>query len=117
MNALQLLILAGMLVAAGVATFVWWASPAEPDLADALDRISPHPATTAAPAAIMGDGTETVGLWALRRLPASRVATVVYLQPILAIALAMLIFGEPLRPSFLVASALVFGGVWTVHRH
>lgn len=70
MNALQLLILAGMLVTAGVATFVWWASPAEPDLADALDRISPHPATAAAPAAVTGDGTETVGLWALRRLPA-----------------------------------------------
>ena len=69
MNTLQLLMLAGMLVAAGVATFVWWASPAEPDLADALDRISPRPATTAVPAAVPGDWTARVGLWALRRLP------------------------------------------------
>jgi len=70
MTALQLLMLAGMLVAAGVATFVWWASPAEPDLADALDRISPHPATTVTSVVLVGDGTEGVGLWALRRLPA-----------------------------------------------
>lgn len=70
MTALQLLMVAGMLVAAGVATFVWWASPAEPDLADALDRISPRPTATAAPAVAAGDGTERVGLWAVRRLPA-----------------------------------------------
>jgi hypothetical protein len=41
-TSLQLMVLAGMLVMAGVAAFAWWASPAEPDLADALDRLSPR---------------------------------------------------------------------------
>jgi len=71
MSTLQLLMLAGMLVMAGVATFTWWASPAEPDLTDALDRISPHLPTIAAPLALAGDRTERAGLWAMRRLPSS----------------------------------------------
>ncbi|MGC3994772.1 MAG: hypothetical protein QM779_11770 [Propionicimonas sp.] len=69
MTALQLLILAGMLVMAGVAGLVWWASAAEPDLTDALDRIGPH-RTTAAAVMVGGDGGERAGLWAMRRLPA-----------------------------------------------
>ena len=42
MTSLQLLILSGMLLMAGVGTFLWWASPAEPDLSDAFDRLSPR---------------------------------------------------------------------------
>lgn len=70
MTSLQLLILAGMLVMAGVAVFVWWAAPAEPDLADALDRISPHHTTIPSAAVTDGAGGERAGLWAMRRLPA-----------------------------------------------
>ena len=71
MTALQLLMVAGMLVMAGVATFVWWASPAQPDLADALDRISPHSTPIAARVSIAPDATEQAGLWGMRWLPAS----------------------------------------------
>lgn len=70
MTSLQLFVLAGMLVAAGVGTFVWWLSPARIDLADALNRISPRPAaspTTTVVAAV--DAGERAGLWAVRRLP------------------------------------------------
>ena len=72
MTSLQLLILSGMLVMAGVGTFIWWASPAEPDLADAFDRLSPR-RTPTAPAAVIvpASGSERAGLWAMRRLPAS----------------------------------------------
>ena len=71
MNALQLLILAGMLVMAGVATFIWWASPAEPNLADAFDRLSPGHRTAAVEVHGGGTGIERAGLWGMRRLPAS----------------------------------------------
>jgi len=71
MTSLGLLTLAGMLVTSGVAVFLWWASPAEPDLADALDRISPHHRAPALAVPNTGAGTERAGLWAMRRLPAS----------------------------------------------
>jgi hypothetical protein len=71
MTSLQLLMLAGMLVMAGVAVFLWWASPAEPDLADGLDRISPHRPAPLVELPSAGAGTERAGLWAVRRLPTS----------------------------------------------
>lgn len=71
MNSLQLLILAGMLVMAGVATFIWWASPAEPDLADAFDRLSPGHREPTVEVHGGGTGIERAGLWGMRRLPAS----------------------------------------------
>ena len=63
-------VLAGMLVMAGVATFWWWASPAQPDLVTALDRLTPHRAPPTTPVAPSGVGTgERVGRWAIHRLP------------------------------------------------
>ncbi|MFT4217432.1 MAG: type II secretion system F family protein [Micropruina sp.] len=66
-------VLAGMLVMAGVATFWWWASPAQPDLVAALDRLAPHRTLPASPVPVSGGtiGTagERVGRWAIRRLP------------------------------------------------
>ena len=77
MTALQLLMVAGMLVMAGVATFVWWASPAQPDLADALDRISPHQAPiVAATTSVAPNATERAGLWGMRHIPTSWVPVV-----------------------------------------
>jgi drug/metabolite transporter (DMT)-like permease len=49
---------------------------------------------------------------ALRRLPASRVASVSYLQPIFATLLAMSVLGEHPGNAFLAGAALVLSGVW-----
>ena len=54
---------------------------------------------------------------ALRHLPASRVAVVVYLQPLLASLLAVVILGERPGVGFLPAAALVLSGVYMVERH
>jgi drug/metabolite transporter (DMT)-like permease len=53
---------------------------------------------------------------ALRYLPASRVASVTYLQPVLATLVAMAILGE--RPGVLYAggAAVILAGVWLVQR-
>ncbi len=51
-------------------------------------------------------------VYALRRLPASRVASVSYLQPIFATLLAMAVLGEHPGNSFLAGAALVLSGVW-----
>ena len=70
MTIVVLSVLAGMLVMAGVATFCWWASPAEPDLVTALDRLAPHRTPPTTPVAASGASTgERVGRWAIRRLP------------------------------------------------
>ena len=67
---LQLVILAGGLLGLGLTLLVVHALPAEPDLADALERLSPHRARTMAPATRPGSGKERIGLWAIRVLPA-----------------------------------------------
>ena len=70
MTSLQLLMLAGVLMMAGVAVLVWWASPTEPDLGHALARLSPYRAAAPRPIAAMeGNAGEQVGLWAIRHLP------------------------------------------------
>jgi hypothetical protein len=69
MTSLQLLILAGMLVMAGVGTFIWWASPAEPDPVDALNRLSPRHTITPPVQTTAQTSGERAGLWAVRRLP------------------------------------------------
>ena len=53
---------------------------------------------------------------ALRHLPASRVSVVVYLQPLLASLLAVLMLGERPGAGFLPAAALVLAGVYVVER-
>jgi len=54
---------------------------------------------------------------ALRHLPASRVAVVLYLQPLVACLLAIAILGERPAIGFIPAAALVLSGVWMVERH
>jgi drug/metabolite transporter (DMT)-like permease len=51
-------------------------------------------------------------VYALRRLPASRVSSVSYLQPIFATLLAMAVLGEHPGDAFLGGAALVLTGVW-----
>lgn len=67
---LQLVILAGALLGLGMALLAIRFAPAEPDLADALGRLTPtrsHSTTTDAVAA--ATGKERVGVWAMRVLP------------------------------------------------
>lgn len=67
---LQLALLAGGLIGLGVMLLVVRLVPAAPDLADALDRLSPHHVRANAPAAQATSGKERLGLWAVRTLPA-----------------------------------------------
>lgn len=64
---LALMVAAGALVGLGLTLVVLWFVPAQPDLADALNRIS-HQRPTHQPVAATS-GKERLGLWALRVLP------------------------------------------------
>lgn len=71
MNALQLCILAGLMISAGLLTIGWYFAPAHPDLADAFTRIAP--ATGARQQSANPDErpelADRLGLWGMRRLP------------------------------------------------
>jgi Flp pilus assembly protein TadB len=68
---LQLALASGALLALGLVLLVARLMPAEPDLADALNRLAPSRghAATAAPGATTGK--ERVGVWAMRALPSA----------------------------------------------
>ena len=52
--------------------------------------------------------------WALARVPPSTVAVYIYLQPLIAFALAPIVLGERVSPRVLFASGLIFAGVAVV---
>lgn len=54
--------------------------------------------------------------YALARMPASRIATFQYLQPVFASGLAMLLLGERLGGGALAAGAIIFTGVFVTER-
>src|SRR3954447_22599804 len=65
---LQLVIAAGALLGLGAALLLMRLLPPEPDLADALGRLTPNMTrVTSTPTA--GSGKERIGLWAIRTLP------------------------------------------------
>jgi len=67
----QLALLGGVLMAAGVVLLVSRLAPARPDLADALDRLSPDPHRTAPPVGVEGvSAVDRVGRWGVRLFPA-----------------------------------------------
>jgi Flp pilus assembly protein TadB len=67
---LQLALAAGALIGLGVALLIWRLVPAQPDLADALDRLSPRAARRRAqPQARVTDTRERLGQWAMKTLP------------------------------------------------
>jgi drug/metabolite transporter (DMT)-like permease len=67
--------------------------------------------------AILGSAVAfTVYYWLLARMPATRLALMSYLIPIVAVAVGALLFDEPLRPRLLAGSALVLAGVVVVSR-
>ncbi|GAA2469280.1 type II secretion system F family protein [Terrabacter carboxydivorans] len=76
-SGLQLAILAGGLVGLGVALIVWRLTPADPDLGDALKRLSPSSARSqgdlgmaGADSGVGSDARERLGLWGMKTLPA-----------------------------------------------
>ena len=58
--------------------------------------------------------TYLVNAWALRHAPASLVAIYIYLQPVVATALAVAFLGEVITPRLMVAAAFVFVGIGLV---
>jgi drug/metabolite transporter (DMT)-like permease len=52
-----------------------------------------------------------VYVWLLRKLPASRVTTYTYINPIVALILGYFILGEPISPEIIPATALILGGL------
>ena len=67
---LQLALLAGALMGAGVALLAWQLVPAQPDLADALARLDPKsPVAVSMVDEASGDARERLGRWALRTMP------------------------------------------------
>ena len=69
MTGLQLAIVSGGLIGLGLTLLVARLLPVEPDLADALDRVSAGRRQSSTTAAIAHTGKERLGLWGLRVLP------------------------------------------------
>lgn len=68
---MQLALLSGALLGTGVALILWRLAPAEPDLKDALDRLTPeHTKRRPAQVATTADSRERLGLWAMKTFPA-----------------------------------------------
>ena len=74
---LQIALVAGALIGLGVALLLWRLVPAQPDLVDALERLSPEYARRA-PAAVqvsVQDSRERLGQWAMKTLPGAAFST------------------------------------------
>ena len=56
----------------------------------------------------------TAYVWLLTRMPATRVASHAYVNPIVAVALGYFVAGEPITPRMLFASVLVVGSVFLI---
>ncbi len=76
MTGLQLALASGTLLGMAVALLVWRVAPSDPDLVDALDRLSPdHVVPRHGAGASGAEDTESgslvdrVGVWALKNLP------------------------------------------------
>jgi hypothetical protein len=70
----QIILLSGALVGLAIALVVWYLAPAQPDLADVVDRFSPEAVkarTTARDTLTALTTHDKLGLWALKRFPAS----------------------------------------------
>jgi drug/metabolite transporter (DMT)-like permease len=58
----------------------------------------------------------TAYVWLLARMPATRVASHAYVNPVVALALGYLLAGEQLTPGMVLASAVVVGSVFLILR-
>lgn len=71
LTGLQMAIGAGALVGLGVAFLMWRLAPADPDLEEALARLSPNRTRTHTPSSQTAtDRRERLGLWGMKTLPA-----------------------------------------------
>lgn len=52
--------------------------------------------------------------WALQRLPASVVSSYIYLQPLLAALIAILLGADELRPALFISAAFIFSGLFLI---
>jgi hypothetical protein len=69
-SGLQLALAGGSLIGLGVALLIWRLAPAQPDLADALGRLSPqHTRRPVTVAATPPDHRDRLGVWALKTFP------------------------------------------------
>src|ERR1044072_7311931 len=59
-------------------------------------------------------GAYYLNAWALTRLPPSRVAIYIYLQPLIAFGFAPLLLGEQFNSRTIIAALLIFAGVAVV---
>lgn len=71
MTGLQLAMLSGALLLAGVASLIGWAMPANVHLKDAIGRLQPLPTIAPPTAGGRRDTETTIGAWAQRHLPAA----------------------------------------------
>lgn len=71
MTGLQLAMLSGALLLAGVAGLIGWAMPGNVQLKDAIGRLQPLPTITPPTAGGRRDTETTIGAWAQRHLPAA----------------------------------------------
>ncbi len=70
MTGLQAALTAGALLGLGAAGLLWRLAPAHPDLATALERLSPHrPSGRSDAPPAPSSATDRVGLWVMRTLP------------------------------------------------
>jgi drug/metabolite transporter (DMT)-like permease len=56
----------------------------------------------------------TAYVWLLTRMPATRVASHAYVNPIVAVALGYFVLGETITPRMLFAAVLVVGSVFLI---
>ena len=53
---------------------------------------------------------------ALERLPASRVGVLLYLEPLVTVAVADVLLGETIRAGVMIGGAIILFGIWLVNR-
>lgn len=71
MTGLQLALLGGAIVGAGIAALLWRLVPADPDLADVVYRLSPQAAKARSSVPVAAQTRmDRLGLWSMRHLPA-----------------------------------------------
>lgn len=58
----------------------------------------------------------TVWIWALRRLPSSKVASFIYLIPVSSLMTSYLFLGEPITPVIILGALLLLSGVYIVNK-
>ncbi len=57
-------------------------------------------------------GAYALNAWALKRVDSSQVALFIYVQPVIAAGLAVVLLGERITVHLVMAAALIFSGVF-----